>query len=125
MSYGTATTGRGSPPRAVPPRWAPDVENGTSSLSPPTCKGALISEGRIADGLVLLDEAMLDISAGETSSRVTAWIYCKTIQTCRQVYDVRRAREWTAALDAWCDALPQFTGAYSGICPSTAPNCCS
>ena len=77
---------------------------------------ALISEGRIADGLVLLDEAMLDISAGETSSRVTAWIYCKTIQTCRQVYDVRRAREWTAALDAWCDALPQFTGAYSGIC---------
>ena len=51
-----------------------------------------------------------------TSARVTAWIYCKTIQTCRQLYDVRRAREWTAALNAWCDALPQFTGAYSGIC---------
>ena len=65
---------------------------------------------------MLLDEAMLDITAGETSSRVTAWIYCKTIQTCNQVYDVRRAREWTAALNAWCDARPQFTGAYSGTC---------
>jgi DNA-binding CsgD family transcriptional regulator len=77
---------------------------------------ALVGEGRIDDGLVLLDEAMLDISAGETSSRVTAWIYCKTIQTCHQLYDVRRAREWTAALNAWCDALPQLTGAYSGTC---------
>jgi DNA-binding CsgD family transcriptional regulator len=77
---------------------------------------ALVGDGRIDDGLALLDEAMLDISAGLTSSRVTAWIYCKTIQTCQQVYDVRRAREWTVALNAWCDALPQFTGAYSGTC---------
>jgi DNA-binding CsgD family transcriptional regulator len=77
---------------------------------------ARISEGRIDDGLALLDEAMLSISAGETSSRATAWIYCKTIQTCHQVYDVSRAREWTAALNAWCDSLPQFTGAYSGSC---------
>ncbi len=77
---------------------------------------ALVGDGRIDDGLALLDEAMLDISAGETSARVTAWIYCKTIQTCHQLYDVHRAREWTAALNAWCDALPQFTGAYSGTC---------
>ena len=77
---------------------------------------ALVGEGRVDAGLGLLDEAMLGISAGETSPRVTAWIYCKTIQTCQQVYDVRRAREWTAALSGWCDARPQFTGAYSGIC---------
>jgi hypothetical protein len=77
---------------------------------------ALVSQGRIDDGLARLDEAMLDISAGGTSPRITAWIYCKTIQTCQQVYDVRRAREWTAALNAWCDALPQLTGAYSGMC---------
>ena len=77
---------------------------------------ARVGEGRISEGVALLDEAMLTISAGETSSRVTAWIYCKTIQTCQQVYDVRRAREWTVALNAWCDSLPQLTGAYSGIC---------
>ena len=29
---------------------------------------------------------------------------------------MRRAREWTVALNAWCDSLPQLTGAYSGIC---------
>src|SRR3954468_6204861 len=46
---------------------------------------ALVGQGRVDAGLVLLDEAMLAISAGETSSRVTAWIYCKTIQTCQQV----------------------------------------
>jgi len=51
---------------------------------------ARVGEGRISEGLALLDEAMLAISAGETSSRVTAWIYCKTIQTCQQVYDVRQ-----------------------------------
>jgi ATP/maltotriose-dependent transcriptional regulator MalT len=77
---------------------------------------ALIGEGRLDEGLVLLDEAMLNIVDGETSPRVTAWIYCKTIQTCHQVYDVRRAREWTLALNAWCDSLEQFTGAYSGTC---------
>ena len=77
---------------------------------------ARIGDGRIDEGLVLLDEAMVGISAGETSSRATAWIYCKTIQTCHQVYDIRRAREWTAALNDWCDSLPQFTGAYSGSC---------
>ncbi|HSK97202.1 MAG TPA: hypothetical protein VK891_11340 [Euzebyales bacterium] len=27
-----------------------------------------------------------------------------------------RAREWTAALNQWSDAQPQFTGAYSGLC---------
>jgi tetratricopeptide (TPR) repeat protein len=77
---------------------------------------ALVGDGRVAHGLTLLDEAMLDISTGATSARVTAWIYCKTIQTCHQVYDVRRAREWTAALNDWCDVLPQFIGAYSGSC---------
>ena len=54
---------------------------------------ALVGEGRIDDGLVLLDEAMLDVTAGETSHRVTAWTYCKTIQTCHQLYDTHRARE--------------------------------
>ncbi len=77
---------------------------------------AMVGEGPIPDGLALLDEAMLDISAGATSARVAAWIYCKTIQTCQQVYDLGRAREWTAALNAWCDTRPQLVGAYSGIC---------
>ena len=75
-----------------------------------------LAEGRIPEGLALLDEAMLGIAAGETSTQVTGWMYCSMIGACHDVHELRRAREWTAALNAWCDALPQFTGAYSGIC---------
>lgn len=77
---------------------------------------ARLAEGRIEEGLALLDEAMLDITAGLTSSQVTGWIYCSMIAACRDVHELGRAREWTAALNRWCDAMPQFTGAYSGIC---------
>ena len=77
---------------------------------------ARLADGRVAEGLALLDEAMLGIAAGETSMQVTGWMYCSMIAACRDVHELRRAREWTAALNAWCDALPQFTGAYSGIC---------
>ncbi|MGH3735787.1 MAG: LuxR C-terminal-related transcriptional regulator [Micromonosporaceae bacterium] len=75
-----------------------------------------IKQDRLGEGLALLDEAMLAITAGETTPRVTGWIYCSTIATCHEVHEVRRAREWTTALNLWCDDRPQFTGAYSGIC---------
>jgi len=77
---------------------------------------ARLADGRIAEGLALLDEAMLGIAAGETSALVTGWMYCSMIAACREVHELRRAREWTVALNAWVDTLPQFTGAYSGIC---------
>ncbi|MGH3714506.1 MAG: LuxR family transcriptional regulator, partial [Micromonosporaceae bacterium] len=75
-----------------------------------------VGQGQLSEGLALLDEAMLGITAGETSVRINGWIYCSTIATCHQLHEVRRAREWTTALNLWCDAQPQFTGAYSGIC---------
>ncbi|ROS42697.1 LuxR C-terminal-related transcriptional regulator [Amycolatopsis thermoflava] len=77
---------------------------------------ARLAQGRVEEGLALLDEAMLDISAGACSSQVTGWMYCSMIAACRDVHELGRAREWTAAVNAWCDASPQFTGAYSGIC---------
>jgi DNA-binding CsgD family transcriptional regulator len=77
---------------------------------------ARIRSGRVEEGLALLDEAMLGISAGETTVRVTGWVYCSVITACQELHELRRAREWTVALNAWCDAQPQFSGAYSGIC---------
>jgi ATP/maltotriose-dependent transcriptional regulator MalT len=77
---------------------------------------ARIKEGRVDEGLALLDEAMLGITAGETTVRVAGWIYCSVIATCHELHELRRAREWTTALNLWCDDRPQFTGAYSGIC---------
>jgi DNA-binding CsgD family transcriptional regulator/tetratricopeptide (TPR) repeat protein len=77
---------------------------------------ARIRQGRVAEGLALLDEAMVAVTAGETSSGVTSWIYCSVIAACHELHELRRAREWTVALNAWCDARPQYTGAFSGVC---------
>ena len=77
---------------------------------------ARIRAGRVGDGLALLDEAMVAITAGETSVGITCWIYCSVIDACHELHEVRRAREWTVALNAWCDSLPQFTGVFSGVC---------
>jgi DNA-binding CsgD family transcriptional regulator len=77
---------------------------------------ARVRQERVDEGLALLDEAMVAVAAGETSPRVAGWIYCSFIAICRDLHEVPRAREWTAALNAWVDGHPRFTGGYSGIC---------
>jgi DNA-binding CsgD family transcriptional regulator len=77
---------------------------------------AMIKEGRVGQGLALLDETMVGVTAGETSAGIACWIYCSVIDACHELHDVHRAREWTVALNAWCDTRPQFTGAFSGVC---------
>lgn len=75
---------------------------------------ALIKQGKVLDGLALLDEAMVAVVAGELSSPVfTGMIYCNVIDACWEIYEWRRGREWTGALSQWCDAQPElvrFTG---------------
>jgi DNA-binding CsgD family transcriptional regulator len=79
---------------------------------------ALIRQERTEEGLALLDEAMVAVAGGEISPRVAGWTYCVTISTCRELQEVRRAREWTFALTRWSDDQPQFNGGhgYPGIC---------
>ena len=66
----------------------------------------LIATSRTADGVALLDEVMLSVTFGELTPVVAGTIYCSVIAACFYLYDVRRAREWTEALNAWCAALP-------------------
>lgn len=61
----------------------------------------LVSRGEVAAGMSLLDEVMVAVMASETSLVPSGIIYCTVIVSCQQVYDVRRAQEWTAALDRW------------------------
>lgn len=75
----------------------------------------LTKQGRVEDGLRLLDEAMVAVTAGELSPIVTGLIYCSVIEGCQQVYELRRAGEWTAALTRWCDEQPQMVS-FTGRC---------
>ena len=75
----------------------------------------LLQAGRTDEGLACLDEAMVALSGGELSPMVTGIIYCGVIAGCWDVYELRRAQEWTAAMTAWCDAQPDLVN-FSGEC---------
>ncbi len=75
----------------------------------------LIKQGRVTDGLGLLDEAMVAVTAGELSPIVSGFVYCGVILGCRAAYELRRAQEWTAALSAWCERQPDLV-AFTGVC---------
>jgi DNA-binding NarL/FixJ family response regulator len=75
----------------------------------------LVRQGRIDEGLALLDEVMVAGSAGELSPIVTALAYCGVLACCQQVYAVDRAREWTSLLAPWWDAQPQMV-TFAGTC---------
>jgi DNA-binding CsgD family transcriptional regulator/tetratricopeptide (TPR) repeat protein len=76
---------------------------------------SLIRQGRLSEGLPLLDEAMVTATSGELSPLITGLIYCNVIAACQQTYALDRAREWTAALSTWCQAQPQLA-AFAGQC---------
>jgi DNA-binding CsgD family transcriptional regulator len=46
---------------------------------------------------------------------VTGFVYCSVIAFCQEVYALRRAQEWTAALTHWCARQPDMV-AFTGRC---------
>lgn len=76
---------------------------------------ALISLGRLREGLALLDLAMVAVRAGEVSPVSSGRVYCAVILGCEEAHDLRRAREWTTALTEWCEGQPDLV-AFSGRC---------
>lgn len=80
------------------------------------CQGRVrIYSGQVREGLAVLDEAMVGISAGEASPIIAGMVYCSMIEACQEVSDFSRAASWTSALTRWCDTQPGLVP-YTGQC---------
>ncbi|MGZ0146263.1 LuxR C-terminal-related transcriptional regulator [Kribbella sp. WER1] len=75
----------------------------------------LVMTGRSAEALAALDEAMVHVTGGRIGPEVSGLAYCAVIDISMQMYDVRRAQEWTRALTGWCDAQSGLVP-YRGAC---------
>jgi hypothetical protein len=75
----------------------------------------LLAQGKVGEGLPLLDEVMLSATRGELSPLVTPLVYCGVIASCQRIYALDRSREWTQALSRWCEAHPELV-LFTGTC---------
>lgn len=71
--------------------------------------------GHVAEGLALLDEAMVRVIAGELSPIIAGHVYCTAIEGCQEIGDLARVAQWTSALERWCTAQPGLL-AFTGQC---------
>ena len=76
---------------------------------------AQIRLGLTAPGVALMDEAMASITSGEVSPAIIGVTYCSVIDACHEIFDLRRAQEWTTALSHWCARQPDMMP-YRGEC---------
>jgi DNA-binding CsgD family transcriptional regulator/tetratricopeptide (TPR) repeat protein len=75
----------------------------------------LVYLGDLAEGLALLDEAMIAVEAREISPIAVGDAYCTVIDACNELFDVSRCRAWTESFSRWCDEQADLV-LYRGNC---------
>ncbi len=75
----------------------------------------LIRLNNVADGMAMIDEVMISVTCGEVTPMVTGVVYCGVISACDDLFDLRRAQEWTTALTEWCAGHPDLAP-FKGSC---------
>ena len=75
----------------------------------------LVRQGRMAEGMALLGEAMLAVLSGELGPEWAGNIYCHLMAAFAELADVRRAAEWTEATGRWLATLPAAV-LFTGVC---------
>jgi DNA-binding CsgD family transcriptional regulator len=91
---------------------------GDRDLASIACHGrgrSLIRLGNTREGMALLDEAMVALIAGEVSPMVAGDTFCSVLEGCQEIFDLRRAYEWTTSLERWCATQPDLVR-YRGEC---------
>ena len=79
---------------------------------------AYVASGRVAQGIMLLDQSMAAVASGEVVGVGPAGeIYCRSPSACERATDVRRAEQWLAAatrFEAWGDFVPPTCRTHYG-----------
>ncbi|MCP2367927.1 class 3 adenylate cyclase [Agromyces flavus] len=75
---------------------------------------ALVSTGRVIEGLALVDEATVTAVSGEIEPDIAGGICCTGIETYSSIGEWTRAAEWTEAQDRWCRR--EGINGYPGMC---------
>jgi ATP/maltotriose-dependent transcriptional regulator MalT len=75
----------------------------------------LIRLGQLDEGRSLLDEVPVAVTSGEVQPAHVGLMYCAVIEVYHEIWDFRRAQEWTDALTRWCESQPDLVP-YRGNC---------
>jgi DNA-binding NarL/FixJ family response regulator len=57
----------------------------------------------------------VSVAAGEISPIAVGDVYCTVIDGCQELFDIRRATDWTALLNDWCESQTDLV-LYRGEC---------
>jgi ATP/maltotriose-dependent transcriptional regulator MalT len=76
---------------------------------------ALVRQGRMREGMGLLDEVMVTVLSGELLPDWAGNIYCQLMETFHELADIGRLAEWAKRTERWLETLPS-AAVFTGVC---------